>query len=231
VNEWVGSNYPNFHRLKPTEQIVRLVYFHTVVEGRESVSSTELVRLFDFVEVPTPENLQRLLLYLSRNGRRLLHKAGEYSLRREVRQLITDEIARHADAPLSISVGRVAAFEFPGKTFQDSKITTLIEEARRCYATGCWNACGILVRIVLERSLDTVGQSVKSANGLKDKLNYCISNPAGFAKSIVEALKELKGAKLVGDIVAHHSDITLDKHDVDVVAAPFRMFIKEIKTV
>jgi hypothetical protein len=231
ANEWVARFYPNFHKLRQVDQLVRLIYFHTVVEGRDSVSTPELNRLFDFVDVASPENLPQMLFYLSVKGKRLLNREGEYSLRREVREQIDGELARLHGAQPRVAVGPVAAFEFPDKKFNDAKIQTLLDEARRCYGTECWNACGILIRIVIERGLDSVSPAIKAIGGLRDKLNYCISNPGIFSKSIVEGLKELKGAKLIGDIVAHHSNITLDKHDVDVFVAPFRMVLKEIKSV
>ncbi|HXN96884.1 MAG TPA: hypothetical protein VN879_20420 [Candidatus Acidoferrales bacterium] len=231
ANEWIGYLYPEFHKLRPTEQILRLVYFHTVVEGRETISLEELCRLFDFVSVPTPDNLPQMLFYLATRGKRLLNEQGEYLLRRQVRQLIEEEIAQVSGFQAPVIAGPAPAFEFPDKKFKDAKVKVLIDEAKRCYATECWNACGILVRIVIERGLDSVSPAVKAIAGLRDKLNYCISNPGSFSKSIVEGLKELKGAKLIGDIVAHHSNITLDKHDIDVVAAPFRMVLKEIQTI
>ncbi len=230
ANEWVDQ-FPEFHKLSSTEQIVRLVYFHTVEEGRGTVSHEELNRIFEFIEVPTPDNLPQLLFHLCGRGKRLVKRDGEYSLRREVRKRIEEELARLSGTRPPVVLGHVAVFEFPGRVFADAKVRILLEEARRCYATECWNACGILTRIVIERALDSVDAAIKAVNGLRDKLNYSTANPSFFSKSIVEGLKELKGAKLIGDIVAHHSNITLDKHDIDVVAAPFRMVLKEIKTV
>jgi hypothetical protein len=230
VNNWV-DRFREFHSMSTTEQIVRLVYFHTVVESRGSISRQELEVLFRFVEVPVPANVPQLLTHLTGKGRRLIKDGAEYSLRREVRISISDELNPVTPASAPIPVGTVPAFEFADRKFSDQKIQTLLIEAKRCYATECWNACGILMRIILERTLDSVSPAIKSANGLKDKLNYCVSNPGHFSKTIVEGLKELKGGKLLGDIVAHHSSILLDKHDVDLVTTPFRLFLKEVKTI
>lgn len=230
ANGWVDQ-FPNFHEMSATEQISLLVYFHTIVEKRETISREELEQLFRFIDSPVPDNLPQLLAYLCGRGNRLINKSGEYSLRREIRQAIDKELdALTGHAPLP-KLAPAPAFEFPQKTFTDAKIKALLEETKRCYATECWNACGILMRIVLERTLDSVDPRMRAAGGLKDRLNIGISTSGMFSKTIVDTLKELRSAKLVGDIVAHHSSIVLDRHDIDLVAPSLRMLIKEVKTI
>jgi hypothetical protein len=230
VNEWVDQ-FRTFHELNDTEQIVRLIYFHIVSEKRESISRQELEQLFEFVEIPVPSNLGQMLTYLCGKGDRLINKGrGEYSLRREVRQSIEKELEQLKGAPPP-PTGPVPAFEFMGRVFKDKKIEALLVEAKKCYANHCWNACGILMRIVLERTLDSADTRVRAASGLKDKLNVGISTAGIFSKTIVDALRELKNAKLLGDIVAHHSSIVLDKSDVDLVAPTLKVLIKEVTTV
>jgi hypothetical protein len=230
ANEWVGQ-FPSFHELNDTEQIVRLVYFHTIEEKRETISKQELEQLFVFVDVPVPANLVQMLAYLSGKGSRLINKGGEYSLRREVRQGIDAELAKITGNQPPPKLGPAPAFEFPGRDFKDKKVEVLLREAKRCYATECWNACGILMRIVLERTLDSADPRLKATGGLKAKLNVGISTAGIFSQTIVDTLKELKSAKLIGDIVAHHSSIVLDKPDIDLVAPSLRMLIKEITSV
>jgi hypothetical protein len=230
VNEWVDK-FPSFHSKPPTEQIVRLVFFHTVELARETISRDELTRYFELAGLPIPKNLPQILSYLSGSGRRLIKNASEYSLRRELRSSIEDELRALAGSPPPVHLYGVQTFDFPGKNISDHKIKTLLSEANRCYATECWNACGILVRTVLERTLDSISPSIRAANGLRDKLNYCISNPGNLSKTTVEGLKELKAAKLIGDIVAHHSAILLDKHEINLVIGPFRILLKEVSTI
>jgi hypothetical protein len=230
ANNWVDQ-FPKFHELSATEQIVRLAYFHTVEEKRETVSKQELERLFGFVKVPTPRNLPQLLAYLSGKGSRLIGASGEYSLRREVRQDIVAELEKLTGNRAPQKIGPVPAFEFPGKVFKDRKVEVLLEEAKKCYANECWNACGILMRIVLERTLDSVDPRMKATGGLKDRLNLGISTVGLFSRTIIDTLKELRSAKLVGDIVAHHSHIVLDKHDIDLVAPSLKMLLKEVTTI
>jgi hypothetical protein len=230
ANEWVDQ-FPNFHDLNDTEQIVRLVYFHTIEEKRDTISRAELQQLFEFVDVPIPDSLPQMLTYLSGRGNRLINRSGEYSLRREVRQSIQTELETITGRQPPPKIGPVPAFEFPDRVFKDKKVEILLAEAKRCYANECWNACGILMRIVLERTLDTANPNVKATSGLKGKLNVGISTGGIFSQTIVDTLKELKSAKLVGDIVAHHSSVVVDKSDVDLVAPSLRMLIKEVTTV
>ena len=75
VNEFVDL-FPDFHSQEKTGQIVRLVYFHAVEEARESVSRDELERLFKLADLPVPENLMQLLLYLCRKGAKLIRAGG-----------------------------------------------------------------------------------------------------------------------------------------------------------
>jgi hypothetical protein len=230
VNEWVDQ-FPNFHQLDESQQIVRLVYFHTVEQKGETVSKSELEQLFNFIDTPVPDSLGQKLAYLCGKGARLVAKNGEYSVRREIRQSIEKDLEEITGRRSPPKIGPVPAFDFPGKTFTDKKVETLLSEAKRCYATECWNACGILMRIILERTLDSADPRIKAASGLKDKLNVGISTGGTFSKTIVDALKELKNAKLIGDIVAHHSTIVLDKPDVDLVVPSLRILIKEVTTI
>jgi hypothetical protein len=230
ANDWVDQ-FPDFHELSEVEQIARLVYFHTVVEKRATVSLEELETLFGFINVLTPRNLPKILAYMCGQGRRLISSSGEYSLQRQVRQQIDAELEELTGKRKPQKIGPVPAFELTGKTFNDKKVEVLLDEVKKCYALECWNACGILTRIILERTLDSVDPKIKAAGGLKDKLNIGISTAGLFSKSIVETLKELKNAKLVGDIVAHHSTILLDKHDIDVVSIPLRVLLREVTTI
>src|ERR1035438_4294791 len=81
VGEFVDL-YEDFAERGPSEQIVRLIYFHTVLEQRETISKDQIARLFDFAELPCPKNLPQLLSYLHREGKKLLNKKGEFSLHR-----------------------------------------------------------------------------------------------------------------------------------------------------
>jgi hypothetical protein len=230
VNDWIDQ-YPDFHEFTSVEQISRLIYFHTVVEKSQTASKDDLDTLFDFINVPRPTNLSQVLGSMCGKGRRLIGASGEYSLQRQVRQQIETEVERITGQRKPEKLGPVPAFEMTGKTFNDNKVSVLWEEAKKCYALECWNACGILMRIVLERTLDSVDPKLRAAQGLKDKLNVAISTAGLFSKSMVDALKELKNAKLAGDIVAHHSTILLDKTDIDPVAAPLKFLLREVTTI
>jgi hypothetical protein len=230
VGDFVDS-FPDFARLSLNEQILLLIYFHTVVEARESVSQFELGRLFGFAELTTPKNLGQRLGFLCGKARKLRNNEGEYSLQRPSRISIEKEIERLRGIEPAVEVTVDEKFNFPGKNFNDFKIQKLLEEAGKCYALQCWNACGIVVRIIIERALDTLSPAVKGKNGLKDKINYAIGDLGiPMSKSTREGFKTLHGAKLVGDIVAHHSEILLDQGDVDSVIPPFRILLKEVKS-
>lgn len=229
VNEFVDL-FPDFHSLGPTAQIVRLAYFHAIEEGRGSVNRGNLERLFQLTDVPIPKNLPQLLVYLSGKGEKLINAEGEFSLRRQVRKEIEQEVSklRGLAAPPKLDGG--SPFDFGAKVFTDAKIAALLVEVRKCYPQQCWNACGLLIRIIVERTLDTVDVNVKAKMGLRDKINACRGLGA-LSKSSREALDGLHGAKIMGDIAAHHSKILLDKNDVDLVLPAFRVLIKEVSTI
>ena len=93
---------------------------------------------------------------------------------------------------------------------------------------NCWNSCGILMRIILERALDRKSAEVKRKTGLKDKINFCLSNNV-FGKSVAEALQKLNhSTKITGDIVAHDSSLLLEENDVTIAIVPFRVLIKDL---
>jgi hypothetical protein len=231
VNAWIDQ-FPDFNALPDTAKVVRLVFFHTVEENRETISRPELEQLFQFAGVRTPDFLRQVLTNLSRKGGPLIKKTGgEFSLERGARKSIQGELDTLAGKPKPPKVDPVPHFEFPGKVFTDKKVEVLLLEVSKCYATECWNACGILMRIILERTLDSVDPRLKAAVGLKDKLNIGISTAGLFSKTLVDTLKELKAAKLIGDIVAHHSTVVLDKPDINFVVPSLRMLLKEVKTI
>lgn len=229
VNEFVDL-FPDFHALRPTAQIVRLAYFHTIEEARESVNRDELDRLFKLADVTVPKNLPQLLTYLCGKGEKLINAKGEFSLRREVRKEIEQEVRglRGSAAPPKLDGG--SPFEFADRTFTDAKIGALLDELKKCYPQGCWNASGLLIRIIVERTLDTIDAAIKAKSGLRDKINAC-RGLAALSKSLREALDGLQGAKIFGDIAAHHSKILLDKPDIDLVLPAFRVLIKEARTI
>jgi hypothetical protein len=229
VNEFVDL-FPDFHSLDQTAQIVRLVYFHAIEEARESINRKEIERLFKLAAVRVPENLPQLLTYLCSKGEKLINAEGEFSLRREATKEIEQELRglRGSVAPPKLDGG--SPFEFEGRVFTDAKIAALLDELKKCYPQGCWNACGLLIRIIVERTLDTVDAAVKAKTGLRDKINACRSL-AALSKSLREALDGLHGAKIFGDIAAHHSTILLDKPDIDLVLPAFRVLIKEARTI
>jgi hypothetical protein len=229
VGEFVDL-WHNFHDLPATEQICRFVYFHTVLERRETVSMGQLEQLFEFADLPVPPNLDKLLAYLCAAGRKLLAKNGEYYLQRPIRKRLDQELMILSGKVSPPKVDGVAAFDFQGKAFKDKKVAELLKELRKCYAQECWNASGILVRIVVERALDSVDPSVKAKQGLKDKINYCIGETSLFSQTVREGLKGLHASKIIGDIAAHHSSILLDKPDIDLALPAFRMLLKEIET-
>jgi hypothetical protein len=229
INEFVDL-FPEFHNLDQTEQITRLVYFHAVEERRQSINKAELEGLFEMAELPVPKNLSALLSYLSNKGRKLISNNGEFSLQRDVRKTLEAEVesARGSTSPPKFD--GLSPFDFPGKKFTDPKISALLSEVKKCYALKCWNASGLLIRIIIERTLDTVDATIKTRAGLKDKINGSKSITT-LSKSVREALEHLHSAKIVGDIAAHHSKIILDKPDIDLVLSAFRMLLKEVQSI
>lgn len=224
--------YPNFHELNQTDQILRIVFFFTVEEGHETISKKELDQLFAFARIGVPRNLPQLLAYLSGKGKKLLCVGGEYSLKRNVQKEIEKEVrSLRGQKPPPPPIGGVGALDFPGKNFKDLKVQTLLNETRICYSQACWNACGILVRIIVERTLDSVDPAVRKKQGLKDKINFCKGASDLFSKSLRDGMKELHNAKLLGDIAAHHSKILLDKSDIDLVLPVFRILIREVESI
>src|SRR2546425_2940554 len=229
INEFVDL-FPDFHSLGQTAQIVRLAYFHAIEEGRESVNKDELERLFQLADVPVPKNLSQLLVYLCGKGQKLINADGEFSLRREVRKEIEQEVRdlRGSAAPPKMDGG--SPFDFGNRVFSDVKINALLQELKKCYPQQCWNASGLLIRIIVERTLDSVDALVRAKTGIRDKINAC-RGLAALSKSLREALDGLQGAKIIGDIAAHHSKILLDKPDIDLVLPAFRVLIKEVRTI
>lgn len=111
----------------------------------------------------------------------------------------------------------------------DNKIYILGTELNYNWQSkNCWNSCGILMRIILERTLDKKNIKVKQKIGLKNKINLCLSSNI-FGKSIKESLKKLDNStKITGDIVAHDSNILLCQNDIELSIIPFNVLLKDV---
>lgn len=230
INEFIDL-FPDFHEYRLVDQILYMVYFHSVEEGRESANQEELENLFRFASLAVPKNLAQLLGYLSGKGAKLLTpKKGEYGLRREIKREIEEQVRVARQQPAPIVVPGNGPFDFQGRTFTDTKIATLIEELRRCYIVQCWNACGLLMRIIIERTVDSIDPVVKAKNGLKDKLNKC-RDLTTLGKSVRESIDHLHSAKIIGDIAAHDSKVVVDEPDISLVLPHFRLLLKSVTTI
>ena len=111
----------------------------------------------------------------------------------------------------------------------DKKVYILgVELNQNWQIQDCWNSCGILMRIILERVLDRKDNDITNKSGLKNKINFCLSSSI-FGKSVLEALKKLDNStKITGDIVAHDSNILLSKNDIELAIIPFRVLLTDI---
>ena len=111
----------------------------------------------------------------------------------------------------------------------DKKVYILgVELNQNWQIQDCWNSCGILMRIILERVLDRKDNDIKNKSGLKNKINFCLSSSI-FGKSVLEALKKLDNStKITSDIVAHDSNILLSKNDIELAIIPFRVLLIDI---
>ena len=86
------------------------------------------------------------------------------------------------------------------------------------------------MRIVIERTVDSVNPAVKAKSGLKDKLNKC-RELTTLGKSVRESIDHLHGAKIIGDIAAHDSKIVVDEPDISLALPHFRLLLKSITAV
>lgn len=107
----------------------------------------------------------------------------------------------------------------------NAKAAALLNELQSCYRAECWNACGILIGVLIERALDAIEPKCRPERGLSRKLGYCTNHSSEFGTSLKDALRELKAAKLTRDIAAHDSAIILGKPDIDTAVPYFRHLI------
>ena len=106
-------------------------------------------------------------------GKKLIACDGEFRLRREVIREIGGRIRDLRGSAIPPRFDGGSPFDFGARAFVDVKIAALLQELRKCYPQECWNACGLLIRIIVERALDTADAGVRSKVGLRDKINSC----------------------------------------------------------
>lgn len=216
----------DFESLSETDKILDLIYFYTQIDKAPSINMDELKSLFLDADVGVPRNLRQLVAYLLRKRKLFPISPTNWRLNLKEKKRI---VASLIDISKKGKIAQPASFlRFNLKVINDKKIKVLLRELAITHKGKCWNASGILIRIILERLLDRKNAKVKAKKGLDNKLNYCISNNNLFGRSIRESLKQLRNAKIVGDIVAHDSSIILDQGDVDICLPSLRILVKDI---
>lgn len=185
---------------------------------------------YDLVEFFSPnDDTYKAFIRLSNsiNNVRLIKKEWLHDLRIILKAYQNTTIRSKKVKPMGV-VGKSILSPILLKKIKDRKIFVLGREANDNWDRGNWNSCGILMRVILERSLDIRHQDVKAKQGLKDKINFCLNNSI-FGKSVSEALRKLDhSTKITGDIVAHDSNILLDGDDIELAILPFRIVAKDI---
>jgi len=223
--------------IKDTENLIKLIE-----KGGGTISNIKVKKavekwiaeyssdLFSISDESTKE--RKALLYLEKSwiNKRLNRKKWLKALRIILKSLKTQQITGVKKKKVSKYQGNYIFPDYLLKKIkkQDKKISVLGFEANFNWQVNCWNACGILMRIILERTLDRKDNKVKQRRGLESKINYCLSNKV-FGKSVSDALKKLHhSTKITGDIVAHDSNILLSKNDIELAIVPLNMLVKDV---
>lgn len=216
----------DFESLSETDKILNLTYFYTQIDNAPSINIDELKSLFIDADLGVPRNLRQLVAYLVKKRKLFPVSPTNWRLNLKEKKRIKTSLF---DINQRGRVPQPASFlKFNLKIINDKKIKVLLKELAIIYKDKCWNASGILIRIILERLLDRKEAKVKARKGLENKLDYCISNNNLFGRSIRECLKQLRNAKIIGDIVAHDSSIILDQGDIDICLPALRILVKDI---
>lgn len=82
-----------------------------------------------------------------------------------------------------------------------------------------------MMRIIIERTVNTVDPAVKAKSGLKDKLNKC-REITSLGKSVRESIEHLHSAKIIGNIAAHDSTIVVDEPDINLALPHFWILLR-----
>jgi len=185
--------------------------------------------LFSTLDKPTEE--KEALLYLKKSwvNKRLNRKKWLKNLRIALKTLKIQQLAGIKQEKISKYQANYIFSDFLLNKIknQDKKIFVLGSEANFNWQANCWNACGILMRIILERVLDRKSNRIKQRRGLEQKINCCLSNKI-FGKSVSDALKKLHhSTKITGDVVAHDSNILLNQSDIELAIVPLNMLSKD----
>lgn len=222
--------------IKDTENLIKLISKSAATISDEKVKEKAekwvadySSGLFGIFEKQSKEF--KVIQYLTRsvNNQRLIKKKWCKGLKDILKNLKTKQI-------FEVKQERIKKYDkyiFPKSLLnkirkQDKKISILGSEVNFNWQTGCWNACGILMRIILERILDKKDRRIKEKIGLEQKINYCLSNKI-FGRSVSEALQKLRhSTKITGDIVAHDSNILLSKNDIELSIVPLNILVKDV---
>lgn len=113
---------------------------------------------------------------------------------------------------------------------QDPRISEFLSELNACWKVEAPNACMLLIRALMNNSLDYYYKDTekKIGDGLKGKLNFFIKNES-LEKTVKEAMVHLlMNAKIFGDIAAHSRDTLITMSDVDHCRAALKIFLTKI---
>lgn len=225
----------DFNSLSASGKIDYFVYFHTVVKGKEGVTSRDIENCFAELRTAKYSNISQ---YLSNGAKKVKGKSPKFIYQNGAYHL---ERVMKAEIDVLINAPKVIAPSnnyFPLELFDNTRgyLTTISLQAAACYDQGLYDACSVMTRKLLEvliiESFERHNISAKIKNS-SDNFFY-LSDLIEIFKSETtwnigrNAKSALPNLKKMGDLSAHNRRYIARKNDLDKLKDDLRIVLEEL---
>lgn len=227
--------FKDFDAFTASNKIDLLVYYHTVVKGKEGVSAKDIEVSFDELKAAKYSNIPQ---YLKNNTKKVKDKRAKFIWQKGAYHL---ERSKKSEIDALLNAPQVIVPTdnyFPLELFNNTRgyLVTIAHQAAACYDQGLYDACSVMTRKLLEVLIieaferHSISAKLKNSN---DNFYYLSDLIEIFKAETIwnigrNAKNSLPNLKKMGDLSAHNRRYISRKSDLDKLKDDLRIVLEEL---
>ena len=225
------SKIPDYSNKTSAMMIDYFAFFLQKQKALPSFTASQIKKCFELLSLSPYSNINS---YLNRNsskkGKYIKQKKG-YSLNRLYMERVADEIHDEVTIPITNVLLDLSLIDSAPYYIKQNAV-----EMNYCYTVGCYNACLVLVRKLIETLIIECFEKHSIAELVIDK-NGCFFSLSELITAFLDSKKwhasrninsSLKAIKKFGDLSAHNRRFLAKKTDLDTIKTEIRQSVQEI---
>lgn len=232
LNAFAGS----FAQTQPSvvERAVAVLYFASEDGGHGEMTPGEIASALTKAGFPRT-NTSSLRAQLRSDGRVIAGRGRDrFRLKVGARRALEADLREHIGCPAFTATHSLLPEELTVNT--RGYIDCVARQANMCYDTGCYDACLVMLRRLVEtliiETYENAGRDdeIKGADGHFETLSGLISKLVSDSAWNLgrDATRASRAAKTWGDRSAHSRRFNAKKHDVEKVQEDVRVLVEEL---